>query len=339
MRPARHRRSGAQRRRLGALRARRGLVGTVFASGRALRVDAAQSDPRFRRIEAFGETVYRSFLGVRIASGGRAIGVLSVRHVSQRAVTDGESALLARAAATLGPLVLSAQEPQPPTAAGARAGLVLPGIAASPGACVGVGVAPLPTANLDAVSDRSCEDPTLEEDRFRRAVQEVRAEVRDSGARLARTIPSEAHAMFRMYAALLDDETLFAGGIDRIRAGAWAPGALRAAVAEHTQAFDAMEDPYLRARGEDVRGLARRVLLRLQSSATAATTYPECTVLIGEEVSVARIADVPPELLAGIVCTRGSPHSHAALLARALRIPAVMGVMDATLARCRGGRL
>lgn len=74
----------------------------MFASGRALRVDAAQSDPRFRRIEAFGETVYRSFLGVRIASGGRAIGVLSVRHVSQRAVTDGESALLARAAATLG---------------------------------------------------------------------------------------------------------------------------------------------------------------------------------------------------------------------------------------------
>lgn len=82
-------------------------------------------------------------------------------------------------------------------------------------------------ANLDAVADRPCGDRALEEERFTRAVKEERAEARDSGARLARVIPSEAHAMLRVYAALLDDEALFAGAIDRIRSGTGAPGALR----------------------------------------------------------------------------------------------------------------
>lgn len=317
-----------------------GLVGTVFASGQPLRIDAAEGDPRYRHIAAFGETVYRSFLGVPIVEDGHTLGVLSVRQIGPRTFTDAEVDLLARAATKLASLVSTRT---PVSAPGMHAepgrGRSWPGIAAAPGICVGDAVAPLPAADLEAVADRSCEDPAREEDLFRRAVSEVRAAVRDSGHRLASAMPSEAHALFRVYAALLDDDQLFAGAIERIRDGAWAPGALRAAVAELTAAFAAMEDPYLRARGEDIRGLARRVLLRLQSADATPRSYPERTVLVGDEISIARIADVPLGQLVGIVSTRGSPHSHAALLARALHIPAVMSVMGATLDMLAGRQL
>ena len=124
-----------------------------------------------------------------------------------------------------------------------------------------------------------------------------------------------------------NDHELFADTLKRIRAGAWAGSALRRSISEHAQAFEEMADPYLRARAEDLRGLGRRVLLRLQSGMTQRWVYPERCVLVGEEISIARIADVPVGQLAGVSsCTRGSPFSHAAILARTLRIPAVMGL-------------
>ena len=62
-------------------------------------------------------------------------------------------------------------------------------------------------------------------------------------------------------------------------------------------------------------------------------------MLVGEEISVARIADVPIEKLVGIVCTRGSPFSHAAILARTLQIPAVMDIGDVPFEQLEGRRL
>lgn len=59
-------------------------------------------------------------------------------------------------------------------------------------------------------------------------------------------------------------------------------------------------------------------------------------MLVGEEIGIARIADVPVARLAGIVCTRGSPYSHAAILARTLRIPAVMGLGNVALGPLAG---
>ena len=132
--------------------------------------------------------------------------------------------------------------------------------------------------------------------------------------------------MFGVYSELLDDDELFADALERIHAGASASSALRRTITEHAQAFEEMVDPYLRARAEDLRGLGRRVLLRLQAGMMERRAYPERCVLVGEEISIARIADVPVGQLAGIVCTRGSPFSHAAILARTLRIPAVMGL-------------
>src|SRR5439155_3844561 len=89
----------------------------------------------------------------------------------------------------------------------------------------------------------------------------------------------------------------------------------------------------------DIRGLGHRVLLHLQSGKAERKEYPEHCVLVGEEISVLRIADVPSGQLAGIVCTRGSPFSHAAILARTLRIPAVIGLGGVPLDQLGGRRL
>lgn len=332
---------GLEPRAVGSVRFRRyeGLVGTVFASGRPLRLESAEHDPRYRNIPEFNEQIYRAFLGVPISVDGQAVGVLSVRQINARVFSGQEEQVLVDLAARLADLIpaLTPAEPRTSSIQTTPESRLATGITGGPGMGLGIGLLPSPDADFDAVPDRACTDTAIEENTFLSAVAAVRTDLRASGARLASVVPIEAHAMFRVYAELLGDEHLFADAIKRIRAGSWAPGALRQTIAEHAKVFEDMEDPYLRARAEDLRGLGRRVLLQLQSGSAEPPVYPEHCVLVGEEVSVVRIADVPIGCLAGIVCLRGSPFSHAAILARTLRIPAVMGVGAVPLSEL-GGR-
>ena len=320
---------------------REGLVGMVLESGQPLSLTNAQQHPRFRYFPEYGEEAYHAFLGVPIMKYGHVLGVLSVRQTNDRMFTAAEESLLLTVAAEFAGLISAATVGAADRSGGItkRAATVLTGIKAAPGVGIGIAVLPSPAAELEEVPDRNIDDPEAEEAVFREAVAAVQLELRASGERMAARLPTEAHAMFQIYAALLDDEEMFADTITRIRARNWAPGALRATIADHAQAFEKIDDPYLRARAEDIRGLGRRVLLRLQSRDAAPREYPEQCVLVGEEISVARIADVPIEKLVGIVCTRGSPFSHAAILSRTLQIPAVMDIGNASFAQLEGRRL
>lgn len=317
---------------------REGLVGLVLETGQLLSITNAQQHPRFRYSPEYGEEAYHAFLGVPIIHYRRLLGVLSVRQTNDRTFTGAEEAFLLTIAGELAGLGHAATVG---ATDGARQGQyrtpsILTGIRAAPGASIGVAVLPPSAAEFEDVPERSVDDTDAEEAAFREAVTAVQVELRASGERMAARMPSEAHAMFQVYAALLDDEEMFADTVKRIRSGKWAPSALRATIADHAEAFEKMPDPYLRARAEDIRGLGRLVLLRLQSRNAAPRRYPAHCVLVGEEISVARIADVPIGQLAGIVCTRGSPYSHAAILARTLGVPAVMDVGNVALTRLEG---
>ncbi len=122
----------------------------------------------------------------------------------------------------------------------------------------------------------------------------------------------------------------------RIRAGSWAPAAWRETVMEHVRVFEQMGDEYLRTRAGDLRDIGRRVLVALQSEVHEPRRYPERCVLVGEEVTAADIAEVPAGQLAGVLCSKGSVLSHTAILARALGVPAVMGLGELPIGRIDG---
>ena len=116
-----------------------------------------------------------------------------------------------------------------------------------------------------------------------------------------------------------------------IRNGQWAQGALRQVIMEHVRTFERMEDSYLSERGADVKELGQRVLAYMQDLRQKKVHFPDHTILVGEEVTPAMIAEIPPEKLKGVVSQRGSGNSHVAIMARALDIPTVMGALDLPL--------
>ena len=91
-----------------------------------------------------------------------------------------------------------------------------------------------------------------------------------------------------------------------------------------------MDDTYLRERAADVRDLGLRVLAAMdqQHQRSKRIDYPMRTILVGEELSASMLGEVPEDRLVGLISVRGSGSSHVAILARAMGIPTVMGVVD-----------
>lgn len=210
------------------------------------------------------------------------------------------------------------------------------GIQGAPGVAIDTLALLDPLADLASIPDRPVRDLAAEEAAFKAAVATVQEELRASGERLAADLPSEARALFDVHRMFLRSDILMADTLQRIRAGNWAPGVWRDTIAEHARVFDRMEEPYLRARAEDIRDIGRRVLIPLQAEVKASRQYPERCILVGEAVGITEIVAVPGDRLAGVVSQRGSALSHAAVLTRALGIPAVVGLAALPIGRVDG---
>ncbi|MES9975947.1 MAG: phosphoenolpyruvate--protein phosphotransferase, partial [Candidatus Thiodiazotropha sp.] len=212
----------------------------------------------------------------------------------------------------------------------------LQGRPGSPGVALGTAVVVYPPADLDAVPDRSSKDPDCEEEEFRTAVAAVIQDLMAIEDRFEETLPAEDRALFDAWLMMLGSDSLIGNTVKRIHEGNWASGALRETIEEHAKVFDAMEDVYLRERASDVRDLGRRILMHLQQKVAGPTDYPENTVLVGDEVSAMQMAEVPQGRLAGVVSAQGASFSHVAILARAMNVPAVMGLSDLPVNRVDG---
>jgi phosphotransferase system enzyme I (PtsP) len=90
--------------------------------------------------------------------------------------------------------------------------------------------------------------------------------------------------------------------------------------------FDALEDDYLRERASDIKDLGNRILDNLLDQKNDEQVLPDKFVLVAENASASMLAQYQDKGLIGIVSLSGSNNSHAAILARALNLPAIMGV-------------
>ena len=317
-----------------------GLVGLVATRQEPINLEDAPRHPRFHPVDTVGEDDYHAFLGAPLIQYRRVLGVLLVQDRAVRHFQAHEVDFLVTLAAHLAGILNHA------LLSGATQALLNPlrdsrytlqGVAGAPGVAIGTVTIPHLLADLDDVPDRPATDPHAEAAAFRAAIATVEEELRRASERLAPLLPPTEQALFTVYRMLLSSDSLLSETLAGIRAGHWAPAAWRDAVLSRARLLEQAEDPYLSTRAEDIRDLGRRVLNQLRERPVDRPLAPATRhVLVAEEMSVAHLAAVPPERLAGIVCLRGSALSHVALLARAMGVPAVMGLGDRPLGRFEG---
>ncbi len=317
-----------------------GLTGLVANRAELINIENAPAHPAFRYIAATGEAPFHGFIGVPIIRRRKVLGVLVAQQREQRKYTADEESFLVTLAAQLAGCINQAEIRQALDRlngdALAGATLFLEGVASARGLAIGEAVVVFPTAALDRVPDKDIDDPEAEASRFRQAVAAELAELQRLSERMRLLLAAGDRALFDAYALLLGSDSLVNGTLERIYAGNWAPGALRATVLEYANIFTEMDDPYLRERAADILDLGQRLLNRLQEAQAIDRDYPDHTILMGEEISVSQLLDVPPEQLKGLVSVRGTGASHVALLARGLGVPAVFGVSNLPPGRLNG---
>ena len=94
----------------------------------------------------------------------------------------------------------------------------------------------------------------------------------------------------------------------------------------------AMEDTYFQARAVDIRDVAGRLITLLCGSQRAAQpSYESNTILLAEEITPSETVQLDRQRIVAIVTRQGSDICHSAILARAMGIPAIMGLNVPTL--------
>jgi phosphotransferase system enzyme I (PtsP) len=317
-----------------------GLVGLVGTREEPLNLENAADHPRYRYFAETGEERFASFLGAPIIHHRRVVGVLVIQQKERRQFDEGEEAFLVTMSAQLAGVIAHAE------ATGSIRGLgrqgkgiqeaKFVGVPGSPGAAVGTAVVMLPPADLDVVPDKAIADIDAELKLFKTAIEGVRADMRALSAKLATQLRPEERALFDVYLMMLDDAALGSEVTTVIKTGQWAQGALRQVVTDHVNRFELMDDAYLRERASDVKDLGRRLLAYLQEERQQTLVYPDNTILVSEELTPAMLGEVPEGKLAGLVSVLGSGNSHVAILARAMGIPTVMGLVDLPYSKVDG---
>ena len=307
-----------------------GLVGWVAARGEMLNLDDASAHPSFQLVPGLGEENFTSFMGAPIIHQRDLLGVLVVQQAESRRFSDDEEAFLITISAQLAGIIAHAEasgladltEDSP---GGIRR---IVGVAGSPGIGIGEGVFVSPTADLAAVPSRRAENRKAELRAFRAALARVRDDIEIVSDNLREELSPEDHALFGGYLNILDDSTLGGEVASLIKSGEWAQGALSQVLLKHIRHFERMDHSYLRERAVDVRDLGTRVLTYLQDDAQSRRDWPDNTILVAEEITASALGEVPRENLVGVVSLRGSGNSHAAIVARGMGVPAVMGAAD-----------
>lgn len=318
-----------------------GLVGLVAQEEEPVNLANAQDHPAFRYFPETGEERFPGFLGVPILHRGEVLGVIAVQSARREPFDEDHATLLFTAAAQLGGAIAHAQVlerlshsqrqalGEPDESASASGEAFLSGLGGAQGIGIGTAHAVYPPAELSAVADRTTEDPETDKAAFRHALEAVDQELAELGSSLSERIEEEDADLFHAYLHILRDKGFHRRIEAAIDAGSWVQTAVRDVVREYIDAFENMDDPYLRERAADMRDLGRRLVAHLQQTeARGPEEYPEETILVGEEISPLHLAVVPEGRLKGVISASGSAGSHVAILAHAFGIPAIMGVED-----------
>ena len=173
-------------------------------------------------------------------------------------------------------------------------------------------------------------DVIREQRRYDRAIKEVREELNELSESVRHGPSAELAPFVNVHMLLLEDSAFSEAPRDIIREQHCnAEWALRAQLDELLAQFGDIEDPYLKAREDDVRQVAERVLGALAGSQRRIAMKPvreDASILVARDLSPADVILFREHPFAAFVTDLGGATSHTAIIARSMNIPAIVAL-------------
>ncbi len=188
------------------------------------------------------------------------------------------------------------------------------------------------TISLNAIERRpiSAEQVTSEQQRLRKALRNAAQALRALARELQNKVGQADAAIFDAQALMLLDPALGEAALRVIEsAHVDAEGALAEAGERYASTLETLDDPLIAGRAVDMRDAIRRALQELTDQHAQGHVLSDLSrpvILLAWDLTPSDTAQLRPEFVLGICTVQGGPTTHAAIIARALEIPAVAGI-------------
>src|SRR5213595_3489155 len=173
---------------------------------------------------------------------------------------------------------------------------------------------------------------TNEIGRFEAGLIQTRMQILEMQQRIAKSIGAKDAAIFDAHLLVVEDRTLIDEVLRKLKTDLcnveWA---FQEVATRYAESLSKIDDPYLRERALDIQDVTKRVIRNLQGKAPKTfLALSESHILVAHNLTPSDTASMNRANVLGIATDLGSRTSHAAILARSLNIPAVVGLHDIT---------
>lgn len=173
----------------------------------------------------------------------------------------------------------------------------------------------------------------IETERIRKAQASIEEQLDETMEQSVTILPEEMRSVFTSYKLFIRDKRFVPAIEDRITKDKInAEWALIHVMADLEKQFKQVQDPYIRSRYNDIRQLGERLMnCLLQKPFLDLTQLKHQVIIVCHDISPADSFHLAKAKILGIITELGGMTSHTSILARAMNIPAVVGVQDASL--------
>src|SRR5256885_5574551 len=164
--------------------------------------------------------------------------------------------------------------------------------------------------------------------RFEAALVQTRMQILEMQQRIAEAIGTKDAGIFDAHLLVVEDRTLIDEVLRKLETDLCNVEWIFQEVAtRYAETLNKIDDPYLRERALDMQDVTKRVIHNLQGKAPKAfLALTEPHILVAHNLTPSDTASIDRANVLGIATDLGSRTSHAAILARSLNIPAIVGL-------------
>jgi phosphotransferase system enzyme I (PtsI) len=168
--------------------------------------------------------------------------------------------------------------------------------------------------------------------RFEQSLVTTRQQISQIQALVTKNLSEEEALIFDAHQLVLEDQALIGETIRLFQeTGLNIETCFNTIADRYIQAFAEIDDEYLRERAADIKDVAKRVLRNLLGqTAGSLTELIDKRIIVAHDLLPSEAAGLDRSAAVGLVTDAGSRTSHAVIVARSMRIPAVVGLSDLT---------
>lgn len=327
-----------------------GLTGKTVENRHIIAIQEPQNHPHYRYFSETGEEQFHTFVGIPLFDRNQSIGVLVIQTIKPHVFSSEELATLTTIAFQVTSIVVNARLldaihkyrlPQQSEEGEAKdtkhedtskPGGILVGQTAYPGIVSGPANVIDQQFGFADIIDECQVTPEEERKTLDEALRKTRIQTLYLEKRVAEQLTQEDAAIFHTHLMILEDRGFIEKLYRYIDQRHSAPYALKKVISNYLEAFNKMEDPYLRERAADMEDIGRRLLANLMGKSTEGLHLNHSGILVAKRLLPSDMAVLDHTLIKGMIIESHEANSHSVIMAKALGIPALIGVKGAVKA-------